>query len=78
MTKQDEIVKAILAEVYRAETIHPHWPKDPIHASAIVCEESGELIRASLQLEYEGGNIDELRKEAIQTAATCVRLLKNL
>lgn len=77
MTNQ-EAVKLVLAEVYSAETKHPHWPKDPIHASAIVCEESGELIRASIQLEYEGGVRDAVFNEAIQTAATCIRLIKNL
>lgn len=73
-----DIVNEILKEVERAETIHPYWPKDMIHSSAIVCEESGELIRAAVQFNYENGNLEEIKKEAIQTAATCIRLLKNL
>ncbi len=74
----NDILFHIAAEVERAEHKHPHWPDDIIHAAAIVGEESGELIRAALQLKYEGGSVEEVRKEAIQTAATCVRLLKNL
>ena len=73
-----EICEEVTNEVIRAEGKHPNWPEDIIHASAIVNEESGELIRAALQYYYEGGTKDEIRKEAIQTAATCLRLLKNL
>lgn len=72
------IIEQIQAEVNRAKSKHPNWPEDNIHAAAIVCEESGELIRAALQHKYEGGTIDEMRKEAIQTAATCIRLLEGL
>jgi NTP pyrophosphatase (non-canonical NTP hydrolase) len=73
-----DICEEITEEVIRAEKKHPEWPIDSIHQAAIVCEESGELIRAALQFQYEGGNKEEIRKEAIQTAATCIRLLKNL
>lgn len=73
-----QIIEQITAEVNRAKAKHPNWPSDTIHAAAIVCEESGELIRAALQHKDEGGNIDEMRKEAIQTAATCIRFLEGL
>lgn len=75
---QQEAIRSVLVELERAEKKHPRWPKDIVHACAIVNEESGELIRAGLQLNYEGGYKEEVRKEAIQTAATCIRLLKNL
>ena len=73
-----EILDAIMLELRRAESKHPSWPTDAIHASAIVAEESGELSRAALQWVYEGGNIDEAQKEAIQTAVTAIRFLKGL
>jgi hypothetical protein len=73
------LLPSILHEVRRAEQIHPEWPDDIIYAAAIVSEESGELIRAAIRFKYEeGATKEEIRKEAIQTAATCIRLLKNL
>lgn len=77
MTKT-QAINEILAELDRAVKVHPHWPDDIIHGAAIVGEESGELIRAAINKVYEGGDIEEVRKEAIQTAATCIRLLINL
>lgn len=73
------IVNKILDEVERAENKHPDWPTDMVYAAAIVSEESGELMRACVQheMESEFGCITEVETEAIQTAATCVRLLSN-
>ena len=72
------IIGQITKELNKAMVKHGHWPQDDvIHASAIVCEESGELIRAALQFEYEGGSYDDLRKEAIQTGAMAIRFLLN-
>lgn len=81
MKSNGEICEEIIAEVFRAEAKHPFWPSDIIHQAAIVAEESGELVRASLNHHYESFTTEsyqEIRKEAIQTAATCIRLLKNL
>ena len=38
----------IFSEVERAEKLHPDWPTNPIHQAAIVTEEAGELLQASL------------------------------
>ena len=76
-TTNCDIIKLILKEVARAEEKHPNWPKDQVYAAAIVSEESGELMRAAVQFEMENGDIRPLYEEAIQTAATCIRLLKN-
>lgn len=75
---ENTITENILTELKRAEVKIPFWPTDVIHAAAIVNEESGELIRAALQLKYENGNISELKKEAIQCAAMCIRFLKHI
>lgn len=72
---QADIILEVRAEVKRAETLHPYWPADPIHGAAIVCEESGEAIRAALRLVYEGGTREALRVELIQTAATVLRMV---
>ena len=78
MKTEEDITEQIIKELVRAERKFPFWPDDIIHAAAIVNEESGELIRAALQYVYEDGHKDELRKEAIQTAAMCIRFLKNI
>lgn len=74
----DAIIEEILTELKRAQEKFPYWPADYIHAAAIVNEESGELIRAALRFRYEGGDKDEMRVEAIQTAAMCIRFLKTM
>jgi len=68
---------AIASEVGRARRQFPSWPSDVVHAGAIVGEEAGELLQACLQATYERRpDSDELmRREAIQTAAMCVRFL---
>lgn len=73
-----DIIEEIKKELARAQELFPYWPDDIIHAAAIVNEESGELIRAAIQLTYEGGNIESVKTEAIQTAAMCIRFLSNL
>ncbi len=75
--EQDCLIN-ILDELDQAKGKHPKWPKDNIHAAAIVAEESGELIRASLIAQYENGYILNLETEAIQTGAMALRFLSNL
>ena len=75
-----EALRAIGAEIDRARELHPEWPTDQIHAAAIVCEESGELMRAAINYEYGSDEpcakgYLEMRKEAIHTAATAIRFL---
>ena len=66
----------VVKEVVDARLKHPSWPGDVVYAAAIVQEESGELMRAAVQNAMEGGTIDACDKEAIQTAATCIRFLE--
>lgn len=68
----------IMQELEQAVAKHPRWPVDPIHAVAIMAEESGEAVRASLNMVYESGNMAELRREVIQTGAMAFRVLMNL
>ena len=76
--KRNIIIDAICHEIKQAKKQHPVWPTDKIHAAAIVAEESGELVRATLNHVYENAPERDIKKEAIQTAATCIRLLENL
>ena len=71
-------VDAMLQELERAKAKHPVWPTDIVHQVAIMVEEAGEALRAVLNSAYEGGNIEEVRREVIQTGAMAIRVLMNL
>lgn len=76
-------VMLVEQEIQKARDKHPTWPgseskPDILFASAIVGEESGELIRAAVQFygAEDGGSAEACFKEAIQTAAVCFRFLE--
>ena len=74
----DQLVQAELA---RAVAKFPTWPTDPLHALAVLGEEFGELTKAMLQHTYEphkGVTAEDIRDEAIQTAAMALRLAMSL
>jgi len=73
-----EALDAICRELEKATAKFPTWPARGIDAAAIVAEESGELQQAALQATYEGGSVEAVRKEAIQTAAMAIQFLLNL
>lgn len=73
-----DYVKEMLNELERAESKHPEFPTDIIHMLAIMSEEAGEAVRAGLIYAYEGGEIEDVELELLQTAAMCLRVLKNL
>lgn len=71
----------VLCELKRAQGKFPQWPSDPVHAAAIIAEECGELQRAVLQRMYEprkGTTMNDVRTEAVQTAAMCLRFLESM
>lgn len=74
----ERVYLLIATELEKAKRKFPKWPTNAVHAAAVVCEESGELIRAALQHQDEGGPLDACDKEAIQTAAMCVRFLERM
>ena len=73
----EKAIDAIKQELDSATEKFPLWPTCPIHASAVVAEESGELVQACLHSVYEPdkSNLDDARKEAIQTAAMAIRFI---
>jgi NTP pyrophosphatase (non-canonical NTP hydrolase) len=70
--------EAIKAELARAEEKWPEWPEDPVHAAAVVVEEAGELMRASLRYTYEDKHMVEMVDEAVQVGAMAVRFINNI
>ena len=77
MNRKD-IINEILIELQRAESRHRVFPIDIIRQVAIMSEESGEVVRAANQFDNEGGSLEDVRKELIQTAAACIRVIENL
>jgi NTP pyrophosphatase (non-canonical NTP hydrolase) len=77
MTRQ-QAVNLALKELSRAEKKHPKWPTDPVHASAILNEEAGELTQACLQFYYEGKSGARMEEEAAQVAAMAIRFLMGI
>lgn len=65
-------------ELSKAKEKHPNYPTDIFHQLAIMQEEAGEVTMAVLHLHYEKGSVAEVRKELVQTAAMCMRMLENL
>ena len=84
--QRKEIWQAIELELRKAKKKFPNWPDHPAAQAGIVCEEAGELMKASLQWKYERDasevvqevQIERMRDEAIQTAAMSIRFLENL
>ncbi len=68
---------AVLSELSRAEKLFPDWPADELYALAIVGEEFGELTKALIDLRQKPHRVtaEDVRTEAIQTAAMALRFL---
>lgn len=74
------VLSSVFDELNRAVRKFPTWPTDPLHALAVIGEEFGELTKDVLQMAYEPGktSAENLRKEAIQTAAMALRFVASL
>jgi len=74
------ILNAITCEVIRAEDKWPQWPENTFNQICIVAEESGEAVRAVNEYHNDmtESNFKAIQTELIQTAAMCVRMIKNL
>lgn len=74
------VLNSVFDELNRAIRKFPTWPTDPLHALAVIGEEFGELTKDVLQMCYEPGktNAENVRMEAIQTAAMALRYVANL
>lgn len=72
-------IELILLELDDAQDKHPTWPVDPVHASAVLNEEAGELTQACLQYAYEGKIAKaHMSLEAAQVGAMAVRFLMGM
>jgi len=78
--KPEDVMNAVYGELSKALAKFPTWPTDPLHALAVLGEEFGELTKDVLQMSYEPGktNAENVRTEAIQTAAMALRFVVSL
>ena len=68
----------VFKELLHAVEKHPDFVIGIVDQVAVVSEEAGEAIQAALQFKYENGSAGAVRKELIQTAASCIRCLLHL
>ena len=78
-----QIWQNILAELARAEHLHPVWPAvghrgDHVRAVGRMLEEAGETLKAVNDYEEGKGSLAHIHQEAIQAGAMAVRFLQNL
>lgn len=80
--KLNSIQQDVLKEYQLAVTKHPKWPTDPFRALAILSEEHGELAQAVIDTTYAPSSphagLDNVRREAQQLAAMCLRFVEHL
>lgn len=65
-------------ELNKAIQKHPDYPSDMFKQLAIMQEEAGEVTKAVLDYHSGTDNIEHIKKELMQTAAMCVRMLINI
>ena len=73
-----EAVSQIKYEHVRATVLHPAWPSNPVHQAAILCEETGELVRAALRVTFEGADWSEVVTECEQSGAMAMRIVTEM
>lgn len=75
----DEVVAVglVLNELQAAKRAWPEWPTDLVYGAAVVAEEAGELVQATLNAHYKGTRRDLAKKEAEQTAVVAIRFIAN-
>ena len=76
--KIEAILGLVMAEIDRAEKLHPVWPADIVKAAAIPVEEAGELLKAANDRDEKRTSYQSIITAAVHTAASAIRFLKNL
>lgn len=79
MTKE-EAIQTIERELDDTLKQWPAWPADPVHAAAVIAEETGELVQACLDFTYALPSFygDSIQKEAAQVGAMAIRMLMHV
>lgn len=77
LVKLNKILDEAIEELQRAKAMYPEWPVDIVHASAVMLEKAGEVLKIANEVRWnqKDGTLADVRKETIQTIAMCYRLL---
>jgi hypothetical protein len=75
MRTAKDCFELILAEIERAEKIHPDFPEDPVYMASIMAEEAGEAVKAANNIVFFHGVKEPMEEELVHTAAMAVRSL---
>ena len=76
-TEASTITADAIAELERARQLYPAWPRDIVHAAALMIEGAGEVLKDAnnFRWNHKDGTLADVRKGVIQTIAMCYRLL---
>lgn len=76
----NDILINIATELSSAEEKWPEWPENYFQQACIVAEECGEAVRAVNEYHNDPTHerYQDIINELTQTAAMCVRMIKNL
>lgn len=78
MTSTETAMRDVYRERARQDAKWGEQNHDPLVYLVILMEEVGELSQAALHLRFGGSAADEIRKEAVQTAAVALALIECL
>lgn len=81
--KRQDMWALIEAEMKRAKKTYPSWPVHAAAQAGVVVKQSGDLMKASLNVKYKRGNgfnseKSEMKRSAVKTIVAAIRLLENL
>lgn len=81
--KRQDIWALVEVEMKRAKKTYPCWPVHAAAQAGVVVKQSGDLMKASLNVKYRRGNgfnseKSEMKRSAVKTIVAAFRLLENL
>ena len=75
-----EILADVLLKLDEMKVKYPEWPSNPLYAASMIGKEYSQLIAdvLCLVLKSDYSKISDVKENAIQTAAVCLRFLLNI
>ncbi len=81
--KRQEIWGLIEVEMKRAKKLYPSWPVHAAAQAGVVVKQSGDIMKAAINVKYRRGNglnseKLQMKRSAIKTIVAAMRLLENI